>query len=390
MQSHSHVNEQSNILDKLNLIVQALEEALKMFIKLTEKFEHFLAVIGALSMKVKTASGAFDEEPECAAPNVVKDGIESPTVGGLHEIAGLRGIKNLLHTLVILPRTQPQLFENRSKTNCILLYGPPGTGKTRLANALAAESGATFHSMSAGNFMSPNVGETERNLRQIFQYLRANDRFAILFIDEIDGIGRRRTTGEHDYSRRIKTELMAQMTTVDRCPNVLIIAATNCPWDLDPAILRRFNKQIYVPLPNSEERLELFQLLTRNTEIIQTPQQLQELIQLCDGFSGSDISTLVHAALEIPLTELQLTTLWSKTVDGFYEPFKGFREAETNAHEFDTNVEDVCVNQLRSLPAFSVRARPVSVADFIDAAEQVHKTVTYEELAKYEAFKQPK
>ncbi|ERL92665.1 hypothetical protein D910_09977 [Dendroctonus ponderosae] len=167
MQSHSHVNEQSNILDKLNLIVQALEEALKMFIKLTEKFEHFLAVIGALSMKVKTASGAFDEEPECAAPNVVKDGIESPTVGGLHEIAGLRGIKNLLHTLVILPRTQPQLFENRSKTNCILLYGPPGTGKTRLANALAAESGATFHSMSAGNFMSPNVGETERICEQM-------------------------------------------------------------------------------------------------------------------------------------------------------------------------------------------------------------------------------
>lgn len=183
---------------------------------------------------------------------------------------------------------------------------------------------------------------------------------------------------------------MTQMTTVDRCPNVVIIAATNCPWDLDPAILRRFNKQIYVPLPNSEERLELFQLLTKNMEIIQTPEQLQELIQLCDGFSGSDISTLVHAALDIPLTELQVTTLWNKTVDGFYEPFKGFSEPETNADKFDTNVENIYVNELHSLPAFSVRARPVSVADFIEAAEQVQNTVTFEELIKYEAFKQRK
>lgn len=155
----SFANEQSNILDKLNLMVQALEEALKIFIKLTEKFEDFLEVIGALSMKAKPVISPLDEE---LAPHVVKDGLETPTVGGLHEIAGLRHIKNLLHTLVVLPRTQPQLFENRTKTNCILLYGPPGTGKTRLANALAAESGASFHSMSAGNFMSPNVGETER------------------------------------------------------------------------------------------------------------------------------------------------------------------------------------------------------------------------------------
>lgn len=173
------------------------------------------------------------------------------------------------------------------------------------------------------------------------------------------------------------------MTKIELCQNMVIIAATNCPWDLDSAILRRFQKRLYVPLPNCEERLELFQLLTKDTPIIQTPEQLAELIQLCEGYSGSDICALVHDALDIPLTELQHTTIWNKTADGFYEPF-------SDKNPSIQNIENICINKLNNLPAFSVRARSVAVSDFLEAAKHMQLTVTSEDLDKYEHFQQIK
>lgn len=373
--------ESCDVFDKISLVLEDIQKLIKSISKLLEKLEEVLQSLNRpVSLLQPSASSHHNySHQKSSIPDNVKHTIEQPTVSGLHEIAGLKTIKITLHTLMILPRQQPQLFQNRSVSNSILLYGPPGTGKTRLVHGLAAESGAIFHTISVSDLLSSYVGETEKNIREIFHHLRTSSQFSLLFIDEIDGLCRKRFSTENEYSRRIKTELMCQMTKTEQNSNMVIIAATNCPWDLDSAILRRFQKRIYVPLPSSEDRLELFQLFTRTIPIITTPEESKKLIQVSEGFSGSDISSLVQDALNIPLTELQETPIWNKTADGFYEPLGNENSS--------VNIENICMNELKNLPACSVRARPVSVSDFLEAAKNFQVTVTPNDLKKYEMFK---
>ncbi|XP_066143068.1 uncharacterized protein [Euwallacea fornicatus] len=375
--------------ENLSFFQQILEKVLSAILKLSTQLESLFKLIADAFEGYKYQ---FKQKPTNVPEGHTKANstkiqkqieIDTPCINGLAEVVGLGRIKSELYTLVILPKSQPQLFHNRTVCNSILLYGPPGTGKTRLVHGLAADTTAVLHTLSAGKLLSSFVGETEKNIKQIFCYLRTTDSFSILFIDEIDGICRKRTSSEHDYSRRIKTELMGEMTKMTTHRNILIIAATNCPWDLDSAILRRFQRQIYVPLPNNNDRLELFQYLTKNTPILQTPKEFHELIEMCQGFSGSDIASLVQDALDIPLTELQSNNIWRKTSDGFYEPF-----VEINVSEM--NQENIYINHLQAMPPFTVKARPVMVADFIEAAKRVQVTVRREDLIKFDTFRQGK
>lgn len=233
----------------------------------------------------------------------------------------------------------------------------------------------------------------------MFNRLRNNkEEFKILFIDELDGLCRKRTCDENDHTRRykygdwmysfteptfyrIKTELMCELSKTDMHGNVIIIGATNCPWDLDPAFLRRFQKKVYVPLPNAEERVELFRLLTEKTEIINNPDELEQLINISEGYSGSDISTLVQNALIVPLTELQDTTLWKKTADGFFEPFLYYL-----GDHISSPMETIEFCHLCELPPCSIRARPLKVEDLLNAAKHIHVTVNQTELEKYDNF----
>lgn len=175
---------------------------------------------------------------------------------------------------------------------------------------------------------------------------------------------------------------MCELSKTDLHANVIIIGATNCPWDLDPAILRRFQKKVYVPLPNAEERVELFQLLAENTEI-NSPDQLERLIDISEGYSGSDISALVQNALIVPLTELQDTTLWKKTADGFFEPHLYYIGEEIS---MPSSTETIIFSHLRDLPPCSIRARPIKVEDLITAAKHIQVTVNKTELEKYDDF----
>lgn len=114
---------------------------------------------------------ANKETPD-KVPPIIENSIEVPKVKGLNDIIGLKDLKKMLKTFVILPKTQPQLFHNRKVCNSILLYGPPGTGKTRLAHALAGEAGANFYSVSAGDVLSRYIGQTEKYVKKILTIIK--------------------------------------------------------------------------------------------------------------------------------------------------------------------------------------------------------------------------
>jgi vacuolar protein-sorting-associated protein 4 len=157
------------------------------------------------------------------------------------DVAGLDAAKEALKEAVILPIKFPQLFNqgNRKPWRGILLYGPPGTGKSYLAKAVATEANSTFFSVSSSDLVSKWMGESERLVKQLFAMAREN-KPAIIFIDEVDALCGTRGEGESEASRRIKTEMLVQMDGVghDSC-GVLVLGATNIPWQLDSAIRRR-------------------------------------------------------------------------------------------------------------------------------------------------------
>ncbi|KAF7284377.1 uncharacterized protein LOC143200955 [Rhynchophorus ferrugineus] len=359
------------VFSELKICLKEISAHLKLLLEFMEKF--MLKVAEFKTQKV-TARKISSHE-------TITNYIQHPTVLGFDDIAGLKDLKKILYTVVILPKQQPQLFYNRVPGNSILLYGPPGTGKTKLVHGIAAESGSILYCISLSDILSALVGETEKNIHEIFTQLKKSDSRCILFIDEIDGICRKRGNSEHDHSRRLKTEIMKQMNQIETCNNIVVIAATNCPWDLDNAVLRRFKKQIYTPLPDEEERVDLFHLLTRNENVFDSVDEIQKLSEMSDGLSGSDISNLVQDALDMPLNELHETKIWKKCEDGFYEPYQG------DILEVDSaNYEDIWISELKDLPPMSVRARNVTMADFCEAIKQVQVTVTPEDIKKYEDF----
>ncbi|ETN24334.1 hypothetical protein, variant 6 [Phytophthora nicotianae INRA-310] len=171
------------------------------------------------------------------------------------DVAGLDAAKEALKEAVILPARFPQLFTGKRRPwKGILLYGPPGTGKSYLAQAVATEADATFFSVSSSSLVSKWQGESEKLVKNLFEMAREK-KPAIIFIDEIDSLCSSRSEGESDSTRRIKNEFLVQMQGIgNKHDGVLVLGATNVPWELDPAMRRRFEKRIYIPLPDIEAR----------------------------------------------------------------------------------------------------------------------------------------
>lgn len=174
---------------------------------------------------------------------------------------------------------------------------------------------------------------------------------------------------------RLKTELMCQISKMENVENMFLICATNCPWDLDSAFLRRFQKRIYVPLPNGKDRYELFKLFTKNTSLGNI-NDFSDLVEKTDGFSGSDLSSIVQYAQNFPLFELDDTKIWKCCPDGFYEPF----------NKNDINLEKIVYCELCDLPPGTVRARNVAPSDLMQALERIRLTVSKEDLKKFIQF----
>jgi len=225
------------------------------------------------------------------------------------DIAGLDSAKEALKEAVILPIRFPHLFSGkRTPWKGILLYGPPGTGKSFLAKAVATEANSTFFSVSSADLVSKWQGESERLVKQLFEMARKS-RPAIIFIDEIDSLCGKRGEGENESSRRIKTEFLVQMNGVGNDQSgVLVLGATNLPWGLDSAIRRRFEKRIYIALPDASARTRMFLLNMGDTPSSLTPHDFRHLGDITERYSGADICTVTRDALMQPVRKVQTAT----------------------------------------------------------------------------------
>jgi len=181
---------------------------------------------------------------------------------------------------------------------------------------VATESGAsTFLSVSSSDLMSKFQGESERLVKYLFQLARKKAP-AIIFIDEVDALVSARGEGENESARRVKTEFLVQMDGVGtKNTGVLVLGATNTPWELDPAIRRRFEKRVYIPLPEKQPRLLMFKLNLGDTPHNLTEKDFNELSDKTVGFSGADIAVLVRDALYEPIRLCQLATHFKKVPD---------------------------------------------------------------------------
>nr|GMD53739.1 calmodulin-interacting protein 111-like [Ipomoea batatas] len=215
-------------------------------------------------------------------------------------------IKESLQELVMLPLRRPDLFNGGLLKPCrgILLFGPPGTGKTMLAKAIANEAGASFINVSMSTITSKWFGEDEKNVRALFT-LAAKVSPTIIFVDEVDSmLGQRTRVGEHEAMRKIKNEFMTHWDGLltKSGERILVLAATNRPFDLDEAIIRRFERRIMVGLPSAESREKILRTLLAKENVADI--DFMELAAMTDGYSGSDLKNLCITAAYRPVREL--------------------------------------------------------------------------------------
>ncbi|MED6191502.1 hypothetical protein PIB30_000600 [Stylosanthes scabra] len=223
------------------------------------------------------------------------------------DIGALDETKESLQELVMLPLRRPDLFTGGLLKPCrgILLFGPPGTGKTMLAKAIAKEAGASFINVSMSTITSKWFGEDEKNVRALFT-LAGKVSPTIIFVDEVDSmLGQRTRVGEHEAMRKIKNEFMAHWDGLMTKPGerILVLAATNRPFDLDEAIIRRFERRIMVGLPSVESREKILRTLLAK-EKVDDELDFKQLATMTEGFTGSDLKNLCTTAAYRPVREL--------------------------------------------------------------------------------------
>ncbi|GLU13994.1 hypothetical protein SLE2022_305910 [Rubroshorea leprosula] len=255
----------------------------------------------------KSLFPAFDSaETLTLAESLSRDIIQGSPDVKWESIKGLENAKRLLKEAVVMPIKYPKYFTGLLLPwKGILLFGPPGTGKAMLAKAVATECKTTFFNISASSVVSKWRGDSEKLIKVLFDPARHHAPSTI-FLDEIDAIISQRGEGhsEHEASRRLKTELLIQMDGLTRTNElVFVLAATNIPWELDAAMLRRLEKRILVPLPEPEARRAMFEelfLAQASEEVL--PYDL--LVAKTEGYSGSDIRLLCKEAAMQPLRRL--------------------------------------------------------------------------------------
>jgi len=232
--------------------------------------------------------------------------MECPNVY-FEDVACQDATKHLLKEAVVMPLRYPQLFTGLlSPWKGVLLYGPPGNGKTMLAKAVATECETTFFNISASSVVSKWRGDSEKLIRVLFELARHHAPSTV-FLDELDSVMMSRDGGgEHEASRRMKTELLIQMDGLAKSESmVFVLGASNVPWDLDHAALRRFEKRILVAMPDAQARAQIFSL-----QMQQMPGgcevSSEQLAAQTEGFSGSDVVLLAKEAAMRPLRRLML------------------------------------------------------------------------------------
>ncbi len=254
------------------------------------------AVLEKMKVTMEDFINAFREITPTAMREVA---IEVPTIHW-EEVGDLEEVKQELRESVEWPLKNAQIFERMGikPPKGILLFGPPGCGKTLLARAVATESEANFISIKGPEVFSKWVGESEKAIREVFRKARMSAP-AIIFFDEIDSLVPRRGLGYGDsgVTDRVISQLLTEMDGIITLQDVVVIAATNRPDVVDPAVLRpgRFDRLIYVPEPSEEGRLQIFRIHTKGMPLAKDV-DLSELARLTKGYSGADIESACREA----------------------------------------------------------------------------------------------
>jgi len=326
---------------------------------------------GAPGAKAKGAGAAGGKaQEEQGEKKFNSDGYDKDLVEGLerdivsknpnvhwHDIAGHDEAKRLLEEAVVLPMLMPDYFKGiRRPWRGVLMVGPPGTGKTLLAKAVATECGTTFFNVSSSTLTSKYRGESEKLVRILFEMARFYAPSTIFF-DEIDSIcSKRGSDSEHEASRRVKSELLVQMDGVggasdsdDASKLVMVLAATNFPWDLDEALRRRLEKRIYIPLPCDVGIQALLKINLKDVKLAEDV-SIEEVAKKLTGYSGADITNVCRDA----------------AMQSMRRRIQGLRP-----------------DDIRKLSKEELDL-PTSAADFDEALEKVNKSVSKGDLEKYE------
>lgn len=237
------------------------------------------------------------------AERILNEVVHKKTEIKWDDIAGLENVKQAINEIVVYPMQNPDLFQGLlAPAKGLLLFGPPGTGKTLIGKCIACESGATFFAISASSLTSKWVGEGEKMVRALFAVARCMQP-SVVFIDEIDSLLTQRVDGEHDSSRRMKTEFLVQFDGVSTGAEdrLLIVGATNRPQELDEAARRRFTKRLYIPLPDEPARRQIIENLMKKQKNSLTDECISYIADKTAGFSGADMATLCKEAAMVVL-----------------------------------------------------------------------------------------
>ncbi|CAG9764825.1 unnamed protein product [Ceutorhynchus assimilis] len=208
------------------------------------------------------------------------------------DCVGLDNAIEILKESTIYPLYYPEIFKNIFPWKGVLLHGPPGTGKTLLAKALASEVHTTFFNVTSSSFISKWRGESEKLIKNLFDVAK-NHAPSTIFFDEIDALISRTTDIQHEASKRFKSELLVQLDGISSSSNqIFILASTNSPWDLDDALLRRFDKRILVDMPAKEARIDILRHHLKNSDVALSLEDFKQFGDFSVHYSGSDIKNV--------------------------------------------------------------------------------------------------
>jgi len=284
-------------LEKYDEAIADYQKALEINPGFTEAQEHLAAAQKKKSEKESSSGEGVSAVKFMAKPKVT-----------FKDVVGMDQVKELIREYIVYPLKDPELARKYGKLGGggVLFYGPPGCGKTFIMKAAAGEVGANFLNVKLSDVLDMYVGNTEKNIKNIFEAARKASP-CIIFIDEIDGLGGRREQMKESgqYMRMAVNQLLYEMDGVEaRNENVLVVAATNAPWDVDPALRRagRFTKMIYVGEPDYSSRKAMFQYYAKGRPVAKNV-DWDRLARATEGYSSSDMKAISDDAAAIPWIE---------------------------------------------------------------------------------------